>query len=145
MLKWKLFYQVLILPLKLLFMHYDFKKANEERPAYKHTCAFSSLPAETKASLISADCDLGIGWAANEFRMGALPFHVKCGLAKLHTMQGKHQSHHTTESVFSTKKSPACFLCHLACISKVMTISLRTLFQISFWHHTVQTSKSYPL
>lgn len=41
-------------------------------------------------------------------------------------MQRKCKSHHTTEFVF-TRKSPACFLWHLTCISKGFITSLRTL------------------
>lgn len=77
----KIVLSIQALPLKLLYVHYDFKKANGGRPAYKHRCIFSSLPAEVKTSLISGDGDLGIDWAANEFRMRALPLRVKCGLA----------------------------------------------------------------
>lgn len=52
MLKWELFYQYKLCHWNdFLYVHHDYKKAAEGRPAYKHKCIFSSLPAETKTSL----------------------------------------------------------------------------------------------
>lgn len=54
----------------------DFRKVTDGGPVYKEPRTFSSLSAEAKTSLTSGDCDLGVDWAANEFRMDTLPLHV---------------------------------------------------------------------
>lgn len=59
----------------------DFRKVTDGGLVYKQPRPFFSFSAEAKTSLTSGDCDLGVDWAANEFRMDTLPLHVNGYLA----------------------------------------------------------------